>query len=158
MGEEKIAAEEERFDAIVAAIYPSLVRRLTLVLGDHAVAEDVAQAALLRGFEAWSPGAIREPRAWIYTIAMRLALNEKRRRRHLGPFPFDGRSEMAGDPDLWAALSLLGTYERVSLVMNALEGYTQAEIAARLGVPEGSVASWLSRGKAKLRQRLTIEE
>ena len=34
------------------------------------------------------------------------------------------------------------------------DGYTQAEIARMLGVPAGTVASWLSRSKALLRARL----
>jgi DNA-directed RNA polymerase specialized sigma24 family protein len=39
--------------------------------------------------------------------------------------------------------------------MNAIDGYTQAEIASLMGVPAGTVASWLSRAKAQLREALT---
>jgi len=35
-----------------------------------------------------------------------------------------------------------------------LDGYTQAEIAGMLSVPEGTVASWISRGRAALRREL----
>ena len=58
------------------------------------------------------------------------------------------------DPDLWAALGELRREERVAIVLNVLEGYTQSEIAQQLEVPEGTVASWVSRGKARLRARL----
>ena len=40
------------------------------------------------------------------------------------------------------------------LLLNVLDGYTQAEIARMLSVPEGTVASWISRGRASLRQTL----
>jgi DNA-directed RNA polymerase specialized sigma24 family protein len=35
-----------------------------------------------------------------------------------------------------------------------VDDYTQAEIAAMLDVPPGTVASWLSRAKAQLREAL----
>jgi DNA-directed RNA polymerase specialized sigma24 family protein len=35
-----------------------------------------------------------------------------------------------------------------------VDGYSQREIAAMLGVAEGTVSSWLSRGKAALRDEL----
>ncbi len=41
--------------------------------------------------------------------------------------------------------------------MNVLEGYTQAEIAALLEVPQGTVASWVSRAKHHLRDMLENE-
>ena len=151
--------EPQKFEEIAESLYPALVRRLTLVLHDHASAEDVAQAALLRGYQAWSPGTINDPRAWIFTIAMRLALNETRRRRRwlLRTGPTDGAVEISVDPDLWAALGTLDQNERVSLVLSVLDGYSQADIASRLGVPAGTVASWLSRGKAKMRACLSRE-
>jgi len=58
------------------------------------------------------------------------------------------------DPDLWAALSALDPSTRSALLLNVLDGYTQAEIAAMLSVPEGTVASWVSRGRAALRREL----
>ena len=67
-------------------------------------------------------------------------------------------AETVSDPDLWAALGRLRREERAALVLTVLEGYSQAEVATRLGVPEGTVASWLSRTKARLRVELQEEE
>ena len=39
-------------------------------------------------------------------------------------------------------------------MLTVLDGYTQDEVAAMLEVPRGTVASWLSRGKARLRDVL----
>lgn len=58
------------------------------------------------------------------------------------------------DLDLWAVLRALDVRTRTALLLNAVDGYTQREIAVVLGVPEGTVASWLSRGRATLRREL----
>ncbi len=153
--------DADAFEAAARPHYAPLVRRLTLVLGDQHDAEDVAQDAYLRAFRAWDRFDGADVRAWLYTIALRLAFNEvRRRRRWLGilggragatePAPWTDRS----DPDLWAALGELDGRTRAALLLNAVDGYTQREIAAMLGVPEGTVASWLSRGRSALRAKL----
>ena len=60
----------------------------------------------------------------------------------------------SADPDLWAALGTLDGRTRSALLLNVLDGYTQAEIAAMLGVAEGTVAGWISRGRSALRKEL----
>ena len=60
----------------------------------------------------------------------------------------------SGDPDLSKALLTLDARTRTALLLNVVDGYTQAEIGQMLGVPVGTVASWLSRGRAALRHRL----
>ncbi|MBP1704456.1 MAG: polymerase, sigma-24 subunit, subfamily [Chloroflexi bacterium] len=150
-------AEAPAFEASVAPHWANLVRRLVLVLGDRAMAEDVAQDAYLRAFRAWDRFDGSDARAWLYTIALRLAFNEQRRHRRwlaavrrVEPRPWAGPS----DPDLWAALGRLDTRTRAALLLSAVDGYSQREIAAMLAVPEGTVASWLSRGRAALRHDL----
>ena len=96
-------------------------------------------------------------RGWLYTIALRLAFNHLRGRRRwlaaigrIEPRPWHDPS----DPDLWAALAALDARTRTALLLNLVDGYTQAEIARMLSVPEGTVASWISRGRASLRREL----
>ncbi len=147
----------ETFEASVTPHWPALVRRLTLVLGDRQGAEDVAQDAYLRAFRSWDRFDGTDVRAWLYTIALRLAFNEQRRHsrwlaaiRHVQPC----RWQDPRDPDLHAALARLDVRARTALLLNAVDGYTQREIAAMLSVPEGTVASWVSRGRAALRADL----
>ena len=145
------------FEEAVLPFWPALVRRLTLVLDDAHAAEDVAQEAYLRAFRAWDGFGGGDVRAWLYTIALRLAFNEQRRRRRwlaavrgIEPKqPHDGP-----DPDLLAALGRLDVRTRSALLLTAIDGYTQRETAAILGAPEGTVASWISRGRAALRADL----
>jgi RNA polymerase sigma-70 factor (ECF subfamily) len=91
---------------------------------------------------------------------MRLALDELRRRRRRPWLVRDADGvapDSTADPDLWTALGKLGRGERAAVVLHLVDGYSYAEIADRLGVPEGTVASWLSRGKAHLRHLLRDE-
>jgi RNA polymerase sigma-70 factor (ECF subfamily) len=162
------STEAVDFEAEVLAVYPALVRRLTLILRDSAEAEDVAQSTVARAFDRRARFTGGDVRAWLYTIGLRLAFNELRRRRRSpavqlqGP---DGRDAdrgaspapewaMATDPDLWQALAEVGERQRAALLLSVLEGYTHVEIGRMLDVRAGTVSSWLSRTKAQLRERL----
>lgn len=86
---------------------------------------------------------------------MRLAIDERRRRRRWGFLPIrktDQSWALATDPDLWRALDDLDRRTRAALVMTVLDGYTQEEVAEILGVPRGTVASWLARQGADPRR------
>lgn len=134
-----------------------LVRRLALVVGDAAEAEDLAQQALLRATERWPLPPGSNVRAWLAVVAIRLAIDERRRRRRWGFLPIretDQLWAMNVDPDLWRALTTLDRRTRAALVLTVLDGYSQDEVAEMLSVPRGTVASWISRGKARLRAAL----
>lgn len=150
-------ADTGGFEAAVRPHYVSLVRRLVLVLGDERDAEDVAQDAYLEAYRSWARFDGADVRAWLYTIALRLAFDHLRGRRRwlaavrrIEPRPWSDPS----DPDLWAALSALDARTRTALLLNLVDGYTQAEIGRMLSVPEGTAASWISRGRVSLRREL----
>ena len=145
------------FETAVHPYYAGLVRRLVMVLGDEQDAQDVAQDAYLRAFRSWARFDGVDVRAWLYTIALRLAFNHLRGRRRwlaaiqrVEPRPWADTV----DPDLWAAVGRLDARTRAALLLNVIDGYTHAEIARILGVPDGTVASWISRGRTDLRREL----
>jgi RNA polymerase sigma-70 factor (ECF subfamily) len=131
-----------------------LVRRLALVVGDATEAEDLAQQTLLRATEHWPLPDGSDVRAWLAVVGVHLAIDERRRRRRWGFLPIremDQEWAMTTDPDLWRAMADLDRRTRAALVLTVLDGYTQDEVAEMLSVPRGTVASWVSRGKARLR-------
>jgi RNA polymerase sigma-70 factor (ECF subfamily) len=147
------------FTEAVDPHYAGLVRRLTVVVADRESGRDLAQEAYLRAFRAWDRFDGRDVRAWLHTIGLRLAFNERGRRLRFATL-FGRRTEREPwvdpqDHDLSEALLGLRREHRAALLLNAVDGYTQAEIAVILGVPPGTVASWLSRAKAQLREALT---
>jgi RNA polymerase sigma-70 factor (ECF subfamily) len=143
-------------EAELLALYPALTRRLALVLRDATEAEDVAQAAFARALEARSGFRGGDLRAWFYTIGLRLAFNELRRRRGIAASDLSDEPSwaMCSEPDLWVALNEIGAHQRAALLLSVLEGYTHEEIGQILGVPAGTVSSWLSRTKERLRSML----
>ncbi len=155
-----VATDRISFEAAVEPLFAPLLRRLVLIVGNEHDAEDVAQEAYLRAFRAWDRFDGTDVRAWLYTIALRIAFDQlRRRRRWLGLRV--GRSSPASyvdkvDPDLWLAIARLEPRIRAALLYNVLDGYTQREIAGMLQVPEGTVASWLSRARESLRGDLAI--
>lgn len=60
--------------------------------------------------------------------------------------------------DLERALAALAPGYRAVLVLHDIEGYTHREIAAAMGIDEGTSKSQLSRGRAALRTRLSRNE
>jgi RNA polymerase sigma-70 factor, ECF subfamily len=152
---------EAAFAEVVARHYSGLVRRLTAVLADPEAGRDVAQEAYLRAYRAWDRFDGTDARAWLYTIGLRLAINERARRRRwsdlLGRRGGDDVWVPPTDRGLHEALGRLRPDHRAALLLSAVDGYTQAEIAGMLGIPAGTVASWLSRSKATLRRALSDE-
>jgi RNA polymerase sigma-70 factor (ECF subfamily) len=137
-----------------------LVRRLALIVGDAEEARDLAQEAFVRATEQWPLPDMREPARWLSTVGVRLAIDERRRRRRWGFLDLretDATWAIAADPDLWRALSRLDRRTRAAIVLTTLDGYSQDEVAEMLEAPRGTVASWISRGRERLRAELGPE-
>ncbi len=141
----------------VRAHRPWLVRRLALVVRDVAEAEDLAQQTFLRATQHWPFPPEQDVARWLAVVGLRLAIDERRRRKRWGFLPIRESDEawaMTVDPDLWQAMQALDRRTRAALVLTVLDGYTQDEVATMFGVPRGTVASWISRGYGQLRRDL----
>lgn len=134
-----------------------LIRRLALIVGDAEEARDIAQQTFLRAVEHGPLSGGLEADRWLTVVGVRLALNERRRRRLWGFLAVrddDATWAIQSNPDIWRGLMSLRPSVRAALVLTVLEGYTQDEVAKALGVSRGTVASSLSRARERLRPLL----
>ncbi len=137
------------------------MRRLTFVVGDPEEARDIAQQTFVRAAERWPVAADQDVQRWLAVVGLRLAIDERRRRRRWGFLAVretDATWALRTDPDLWQAMSALDPRARAALVLTVLDGYSQEEVATALGVPRGTIASWLSRARDRLRPLLEERE
>lgn len=149
------------------AYYRSLVGQLYALTGDLAEAQDVVHEAYARALARPGPFLeVRDPAAWLRTVAMNLARNRFRRRWVFDRLVSAGRVTPAPDsvpglsPDrvaLVAALRKLGRPTREAIVLHHLADLPVEQVAATLGVPVGTVKARLSRGRAALARELADE-
>jgi RNA polymerase sigma factor (sigma-70 family) len=133
---------------------PWLHRRVSLIVGDPEEASDIVQEVFARAIPRWPLGSRDDVARWCSTVGIRLAIDEVRRRRRWGFFRLhETHAEWAIriDPDLWRAIATLKPPVRAALLLTALDGYSQEEVAAALGVSRVTVARWLSRARTQLR-------
>jgi RNA polymerase sigma factor (sigma-70 family) len=124
---------------------------------DDAVAEAFAQC-LGRGDE------VRDPRAWVWRAAFRLAAGElKARRRTERLVEVEAFAELKAESsdrlgELLALLAGLPGYQRAAAILRWYGGYGTDEIARTLGMSRATVRVHLSRARRKLRSQLTEDD
>jgi RNA polymerase sigma-70 factor (ECF subfamily) len=105
-------------------------------------------------------------RSWVYAIVRNTAL--KRLRKHGHEYTLDSDAlmaiqdaELSTDVErvtdytaLRTCLDALEPQRRASLILAFIDGRTHAEIADYLGVPIGTVKSWIRRELVNLREHL----
>jgi len=151
-------------DEHAAALWTYCVR---LTGNDHARSQDLVQETMLR---AWrhrdvldGPGP--RVRAWLFTVARNLAIDDWRTQRaHREYVTAEVPEQPSGDQTeqlllSWVvaeALTGLSPEHREVLLECYYRGHTVAETARRLGVPEGTVKSRTHYALRAL--RLTLQE
>ncbi|MEU1843346.1 SigE family RNA polymerase sigma factor [Micromonospora sediminicola] len=149
------------FDGLYHAHFRSLTIQLTAYCGDLAQAQDMVQEAFCRAFARWSRvSRYDDPVAWVRRVAWNLATSRWRRLRTAQAWLHRQREEHVPGPGpdrvaLTAALAVLPTNQRRAVVLHYLADLSVAQIAAQEDVPEGTVKSWLHRGRAALAAQLT---
>ncbi|MEH1167246.1 SigE family RNA polymerase sigma factor [Micromonospora sp. CPCC 205539] len=148
------------FDDFYHAHFRGLVVQLTAYTGDRGQAQDLVQEAFCRAYARWDRLAkYEDPLAWVRKVAWNLGHNRWRRLRTAQAWLLRQRETHVAEPSpdrvaLDAALAKLPPKQRRAVVLHYLADLTIAEIAAEEGVAEGTVKSWLHRGRAALATQL----
>jgi RNA polymerase sigma factor (sigma-70 family) len=139
------------------------------VLGNRSLAEEATQQTFLQAWRAASSfDAAKELGPWLATIARRAAIDVHRRESRRVTQPLDDVAPTHPDIvtlppsaeqayDVWAvrqAIDGLPDEERQVVRLQHVDGLTQTEVAAQLGVPLGTVKSRSFRAHRRLAGQL----
>lgn len=154
--------DQMEFAARVEALRQRLYRTAYLYLGGEADALEAVDEAVYQALRALKK--LREPEhfdTWLTRILVNTCHRELRRRTRLAGE--EALPDTAG-PDDYDALPLkeavgrLPEQLRTVVILRYFSGYTQAETAAALGIPQGTVATRQRRALALLRLELGEED
>jgi RNA polymerase sigma factor (sigma-70 family) len=143
------------------------------ILRDEALAEDAVQEAFLtawRRADTFMPERAKAS-TWLLTLVHRRAVDVVRREERRRTEPIEAAEEHAGerpaDDAVWlryerervqAALRQLPDQQREALELAYYGGFTQSELAERLGQPVGTIKSRMFSGLGRLRDLLAEPE
>jgi RNA polymerase sigma factor (sigma-70 family) len=161
-----VERDQDAFAVLVRRHGPLVLGVCSRVLNDWHAAQDAFQATFL--VLARKAGSLHRPESlgpWLYGVACRTAL--KARGKAARRLVCEQRAAVAeavdqpNDP-LWRdlrpmldeAVAQLPEKYRIAFVLHHLEGLTVAEVARRLGCPQGTIAARLARAKERLRTQL----
>lgn len=155
----------DEFIGLASAEQESLRRFLLSLCNDAALADDIAQDALVNAYVASASfrGAARFS-TWLFRIAYNCFIDRMRGRRLQtapldtpaaravpGPEAADGRFR---HEDLHRAIGMLPDKERAALLLFYMEDKPVKEVAEILEMPAGSVRAYLTRGRQHVKDYL----
>lgn len=159
------SALAELYDRFGQVAYSVALR----ILRDEKLAEDAVQEGFLaawRNADRFMPERAQAS-TWLLTLVHRRAVDlvrrENRRRAEALPEDTDYAASDSAEDDAWlrferervqAALSKLPDQQREALELAYYGGFTQSELAERLGQPVGTIKSRMFTGLARLRELL----
>jgi RNA polymerase sigma-70 factor (ECF subfamily) len=157
-----VVTRAAEFDEFYAYSYGRVFGQLYAMTGDVAMAEDAAAEAFARAWQRWS--SVRRAdssEAWVRTVAVRVAISAWRKSQNRRAAHWRSAEQQADPPGLGPdhvalvqALRELPAGQRQAIVLHYFADAPVRQIAHDLGVSEGTVKSWLARGRRALGERL----
>jgi RNA polymerase sigma-70 factor (ECF subfamily) len=145
--------EQQDIDAVYSQEGARLWRAIFAYTRDREVTDDAVSEAFTQCLHR-AP-AVRDPRAWVWRAAFRIAAGMLRDRRDWSPLAEDLADDGSDDlTRLWWALGRLSAMQRAVLVLHYYEGYDLGEIADAFTITRGTARVHLSRGRRKLKREL----
>jgi RNA polymerase sigma-70 factor (sigma-E family) len=158
--------DEVAFSSYLAAEGSALLRFAYVLTGDHHLAEDLLQEALVKVHRRWSRVRRTDrPGAYIRKTVLRQYLSW-RRLRSSGEKPglviaddvadeADHAQRLADRDALWALLATLPRQQRAVLILRFYEDLDDSAIGDLVGCSTATVRAHASRGLAKLRHTVS---
>jgi len=168
-----LGGNRDAFRLLVLRYQRPLFRFLGLLGFTRDAAEDVAQQTFLRVYRALGSFDPQQAKfsTWLFTIAKRVAANERQRAHHhreqpLGDALVDEAPPASVDPAvmaertrrLSAAIAALPETLRTTFFLSQINELTLDEVAAVEGCALGTVKSRVHRAREQLRDALVEEE
>ncbi len=163
------AGEGHAFHSQLGAEAPALRAFARTLTRDAALADDLAQEALLKAWakrDSFQPGT--NLRAWLFTILRNTFYSTcRKRRREVEDADGKHAAKLATRPtqehamavkEFEAALALLPDDQREALVLVGAAGMAYEEAAAVCGVAVGTIKSRVSRARARLGEMLSASD
>ena len=155
------AGQERAFEVLVKRYRKPLLAYAQRILGRDAHAEDAVQQALLHAWIALQANAeVDEVGPWLFRIVRNTAVSSLRRRSYEcvelnqaidAVSPRDEAELRVMWGETVASLAALPELQRKAIVLTALDGKSQGQAAAALGVTDGAVRGLVYRARAALR-------
>ncbi len=176
--QETLQGNRRAFDDIVRRYTPVLYSLAYRLLEAPDEADEAVQEIFLRAFRALPRFRLgRRFHPWLYTIALNYLRSSNRRQRRRSALRAVSLEEMPEVPDsgqtradpaeaveraaaerlAQEALERLPARYREVFVLRQVEGLAVRDVAEILGLPEGTVKTFLHRGRATLIARLADE-
>jgi RNA polymerase sigma-70 factor (ECF subfamily) len=152
-----VKVASDRLEAVYREDGPRLWRALVAYAADPDLASDALAEAFAQAIARGD--AIRDPAAWVWRVAFRVAagdLKERRRREELTIEPAYELPEPL--THVFEALRKLSPNQRLAVVLHDYADRTTDEIASVLGATRATVHVHLSQGRRRLRRLLEDDD
>lgn len=157
----RVDIEVSGFDEFFHEHHPTIVRALSLALGDEQLARDAASEGFAKALQRWSRvGRYGNPAGWVYRVGLNWGRSRWRKtRREVSEGAAEGIEPASADiepsdPRLIPALQKLSVDHRVVVVARFYLDWSEQQIADALDVRPGTVKSRLSRALDRLGNEL----
>lgn len=165
-------SKRDQFEREAERVFPSVFGTALRLTRSREDAEDLAQEAIVRAFDAYDRFDGTNFKAWLLRILTNLYINRYRQRQRGPQFSSideEGVLEPVADEgyltdrqvfdglvgaEVEEALAKVPEDFRLTVILSDIEGMSYQEIADATEVPIGTVRSRLARGRALLRKHL----
>ena len=153
-----VSAATQDFTTFYRDHHRPVVRLAYVLSGRWSLAEEVTQEAFVRAMDRWGSGELRDPAAWVRTVAVNLARSRLRRVgaevRALARLDRPTTSPPPSLPpdtlEFFAAVRRLPRRQGEAVALFYLEDLAVTDVAEVMGIAEGTVKALLHQARTRL--------